>query len=102
MIGCRLVRSNKNEEILRGIIVETEAYSQEDEACHGFNKRTNSNEVLFGEPGNYYVYQSYGLHHCLNVVRSDANNKFENRDELLNLAPDRENDFFKVPKIIKS
>ena len=38
----------------------------------------------------------------INVVRSDANNKFENRDELLNLAPDRENDFFKVPKIIKS
>ena len=38
----------------------------------------------------------------INVVRNDANNKFENRDELLNLAPDRENDFFKVPKIIKS
>ena len=38
----------------------------------------------------------------INVLRSDANNKFEDRDELLNLAPDRENDFFKVPKIIKS
>ena len=38
----------------------------------------------------------------VNVLRSDANNKFKNRDELLNLAPDRENDFFKVPKIIKS
>ena len=38
----------------------------------------------------------------INVVRNDANNKFENRDELLNLAPARENDFFKVPKIIKS
>ena len=38
----------------------------------------------------------------INVLRSDANNKFENRDELLNLAPARENDFFKVPKIIKS
>ena len=73
LIGCRLVRSNKNEDILQGIIVETEAYSQEDEACHGFNKRTNSNEVLFGEPGNYYVYQSYGLHHCLNVVTHKIN-----------------------------
>ncbi len=73
MIGCRLVRSNKNEDILQGIIVETEAYSQEDEACHGFNKRTNSNEALFGEPGNYYVYQSYGLHHCLNVVTHKIN-----------------------------
>ena len=38
----------------------------------------------------------------INVVRSDANNKFEDRDQLLNLAPARENDFFKVPKIIKS
>ena len=73
LIGCRLVRSNKNKDILQGIIVETEAYSQEDEACHGFNKRTNSNEVLFGEPGNYYVYQSYGLHHCLNVVTHKIN-----------------------------
>ena len=36
-----------------------------------------------------------------NVLRSDVKNKFEERDELLNLAPDRENDFFKVPKIIK-
>ena len=38
----------------------------------------------------------------INVLRNDANNKFEDRDELLNLAPARENDFFKVPKIIKS
>tara|TARA_B100000900_G_scaffold328142_1_gene288375 strand:+ start:333 stop:626 length:294 start_codon:yes stop_codon:yes gene_type:complete len=38
----------------------------------------------------------------INVLRSDAKNKFEERDELLSLAPDRENDFFKVPKIIKS
>ena len=38
----------------------------------------------------------------INVLRSDANDKFEDRDELLNLAPARENDFFKVPKIIKS
>ena len=73
LIGCRLVRINNNKEIVQGIIVETEAYSQEDEACHGFNKRTNSNEVLFGEPGNYYVYQSYGIHHCLNVVTHKIN-----------------------------
>ena len=38
----------------------------------------------------------------INVLRTDLNNKFEDRDQLLNLAPARENDFFKVPKIIKS
>jgi len=38
----------------------------------------------------------------INVLRSDANSKFEDRNELLNLAPATENDFFKVPKIIKS
>ena len=55
------------------MIVETEAYSQEDEACHGHSKMTKSNETLFGEPGRFYIYKSYGLHHCLNIV-TDKNN----------------------------
>ena len=38
----------------------------------------------------------------INVFRSDENKKFEERDDLLDLAPSREHDFFKVPKIIKS
>ena len=50
------------------MIVETEAYSQEEEACHGHNKKTSSNKVLFGEPGRFYIYRSYGIHHCLNIV----------------------------------
>ena len=53
--------------------METEAYSQEEEACHGFNKRTKTNQTLFGEPGTFYVYRSYGLHHCLNVVTDKDN-----------------------------
>ena len=55
------------------MIVETEAYSQEEEACHGYNKKTLSNQVLFGEPGRFYIYRSYGIHHCLNIV-TDKNN----------------------------
>ena len=73
LIGCKLIRRNDDNQILQGIIVETEAYSQEDEACHGFNKRTNSNEVLFGEPGNFYIYRSYGMHYCLNIVTHKNN-----------------------------
>ena len=44
-----------------GVLVETEAYSQEEPACHGYRRRSSSNETLVGEPGHWYVYVSHGF-----------------------------------------
>ena len=73
LIGCLLVKRQPSGELLWGVIVETEAYSQSEPACHGHRRRSPSNETLFGEPGRFYVTVSYGIHHCVNVVthRSD-------------------------------
>ena len=72
LIGCYLTKNNEKDQII-GIIVETEAYSQEEEACHGYRKMTQSNKSLFGKPGTFYIYKSYGIHHCLNIVTDKDN-----------------------------
>jgi DNA-3-methyladenine glycosylase len=67
LVGWTLV-SRAAEGVVRGTIVETEAYLPEDPASHAFGGPTARNRAMFERPGTLYVYLIYGLHHCCNVV----------------------------------
>lgn len=58
----------KEGNVKEGVIIETEAYKENDEACHAFKGETPRTRVMFGEPGRSYVYFVYGMYYCLNIV----------------------------------
>lgn len=68
LLGKSIVIKSSSKKEKKGIIVEVEAYTADDPACHASKGETQRTKVMFGPGGYSYVYLIYGMYHCLNFV----------------------------------
>lgn len=74
LIGWRFYHREPDGTLVGGVLSETEAYHQDDAASHSYNGLTERNRVMFGPPGFMYVYFTYGMHWCTNIVTGPDGN----------------------------
>lgn len=72
LLGKKIIRT-VGRQTISGTIIETEAYKHKDDpASHAYRRVTERNKAMFGEVGRAYVYFTYGMYYCFNIVARDA------------------------------
>lgn len=71
LLGCRLIRHFDGQKAIVKI-VETESYHESDAASHSHKGQTKRSKTMFGPAGYLYVYFTYGMHYCCNIVTGPA------------------------------